>query len=276
MPLVIRFYVSTVLFFVIIIYHISRIFDYRHLAYTTSPHIYILFLKMNNYGRPLTDDELDTNIIDEYLRLPISQRTNDDFDNLLRTLQIVWTHKVYQDGLFHSQEVANRELYDLSMTLAQGLIIQDDGSKERMIKFKEKFKDQANKTISTSLLNNVEVVFTKKKLRQICMYYFDNEPMFFTPEDIIEGCPGQRHRFRYGEIIINRTDGEEVVAVREDRDTVEYVTEPMLSSVDNYILPKIGKKSSFESTQSSRRYIVDRQDVISLYNEYAIIFEQLN
>lgn len=231
---------------------------------------------MNNYGRPLTDDELDTNIIDEYLRLPISQRTNDDFDNLLRTLQIVWTHKVYQDGLLHAEEVANRELYDLSMTMAQGLIIQDEGSKATMIKFKDKFKEQANKTISTVLLNEVEVVFTKNKLRQICMYYLDNEPIFFTPEDIIEGCPGEHHLFSYGEIIVSCSDGEEVVIVREDRDTVEYVTRQMLESEDEYILPKIGKKSSFETMMSTRRFIVDRHEVHSLYNEYAIVFEQLS
>jgi hypothetical protein len=72
---------------------------------------------MDNYGRALTEEELDTNIIEEYRRLPVSRQTNEDFDNLLHVLEVVWTHKVYQDGLLHSEEVANRELYDLSMTM---------------------------------------------------------------------------------------------------------------------------------------------------------------
>ena len=231
---------------------------------------------MNNCGRLLTDEELDANIIDERIRLPISQRTNDDFDNLLRTLKIVWTHKACQDGLLHAEEVANRELYDLSMTMAQGLITQDEGSKATMIKFKDKFKEQANKPMSTVLLNEVEVVFTKNKLRQICVCYLDNEPIFFTPEDIIEGCPGEHHIFSYGEIIVSCSDGEEVVIVREDRDTVEHVTRQMLESEDEHILPKIGKKSSFETMMSTRRFIVDRHEVHSLHNEHAIVFEQLS
>ena len=232
---------------------------------------------MNNYGRALTDEELDTNIIDEYLRLPVSQRTNEDFDNLLRTLQIVWTHKVYQDGLLHSAQVENRELYDLSMSMAQGLIVIDNGSKERMIKYKDKFKEQANQIVSSVVLNNVEVMFTKKHLRQISMYYLDNEPFYFTPEDMIEGCPGQHHTFTFGEIITRSNDGDEVVVVREGIDTIEYVTQQMLSSVETYMIPKIGMKSSYQSPSiSSRRYIVGRQEVVSLYNDYMVVFEQLN
>ena len=230
---------------------------------------------MNNTGRPLTDEELDTNIIQEYLQIPIDQRTNDDFDNLLRILQIVWTHKVYQDGLLHTEEVANRELYDLSMSLAQGLIIQDNGSKETMIKYKNKFKDQANKILSTVVLNNVDVVFTKKKLRQLCMYYFGNEPFYFTPNDVIEGCPGTHYRFTFGEILTISRDGDEVVVVNEERNTVEYVTQEMLSSDDDYLLPRIGKKTSFESSLPTRRFIVDMDDVNSLYNEYQLIFGRL-
>ena len=137
----------------------------------------------NNYD---TSDDMDSNIIDDYCNLPINERTNDEFDNLIRILEIVWPHKVYQDTLLHSQEVANREPYDLSMSLAQGLISQDDGSKETMILCKDKFNSQQNSLLSTFTMNNVETIFTKRHLHQIVIYYNDRHNAYFTENEIID------------------------------------------------------------------------------------------
>ena len=231
---------------------------------------------MTSYNRGLSDEELDRNIIGEYSSMPIAERTNEDFDNLLRTLDLVWNHKIYQDGLIADEESANRELYDLSITMAQGLIEQDNGTKQTMVKYKDRFKKQADTIVSSISLDSVTVVFTRKKLRQILIYYLDKDPLFFLATKAIEGCPGHNHEFSFGEVVVNEVTSMEVVVVSETKETIEYVTKTMLLSEDKYILPQIELKSFFTSSHPSKRSIVEQRDVIELYNEYVNVFERLN
>ena len=231
---------------------------------------------MTSYNRGLSDEELDRNIIVEYSNMPIAERTNEDFDTLLRTLDLVWNHKIYQDGLIADEESANRELYDLSITMAQGLIQQDNGTKQTMIKYKDRFKKQADTIVSSILLDSMRVLFTRKKLRQILIYYLDRDPLFFVATKAIDGCPGHNHKFSFGEVVVNEVTNKEVVVVCETKDTIEYLTRTMLLSEDKYILPKIELKSFFKSSHPSKRCIVEQRDVMELYNEYVNVFEQLN
>ena len=50
----------------------------------------------------------------------------------------------------------------------------------------------------------------------------------------------------------------------------------MLNNEDNYILPKIRKKTMYVATRPTKRYIVDVEQVNNLYNEYAMVFDRLN
>ena len=219
---------------------------------------------------------MDTNIIDEYRNMPVAQRTNKDFDSLLRTLEIVWGHKVYQDGLLEEHHSSNRELYDLSMTIAQGLVGQHEGCKITLTKYKDIFKNQSDRLISCSTINTIDVLFTMKQLRQICMYYLDNGGLyFFATMTIINSSSSDEHLFTFGEIVVRVIGGEEVVLVYEDNLSIHYVNAHMLQIEERYIIPKIGIKSAFMSLQSGRRFVVNKDEVVNLYNEYARIFEQL-
>ena len=81
----------------------------------------------NDHQGSINNDVMDSNIIEEFRNIVVDKRTNEDYDSLLQTLELVWSHKVYQGRLLRNQEIANRELYDLSMSLAKGLIKQDAG-----------------------------------------------------------------------------------------------------------------------------------------------------
>ena len=219
---------------------------------------------------------MDTNIIDEYRNMPVSQRSNEEFDSLLRTLEIVWGHKLYQDGLLEEHHSSNRELYDLSMTLAQGLVGQNEGCKSTLTKYKDIFKKQSDRVISCSTINTIDVLFTMKQLRQICMYYLDNGGLYFWATMTMNNAlSSDKHVFTFGEIVARVIGGEEVVLVHEDQLSIHYVTTHMLQGDERYIIPKIGLKSAFRSQQSGRRFVVNKDEVVNLYNEYARIFEQL-
>ena len=56
---------------------------------------------------------MDVNIIDDFKAMSIKERTNEGFDNLLGTLEMVWNHKVYQDGLISNLRTHNREILGL-------------------------------------------------------------------------------------------------------------------------------------------------------------------
>ena len=126
------------------------------------------------------------------------------------------------------------------------------------------FKCQANTTLSTFELNNIMAVFTKKHLCQIMMYYLDKDKLFFVPNQVIDGSNEKKHIFTFGEIVVNSTNGNEVVVVREYETTLEYVTHLMLNTEDDYIIPKIENKKLYECATIIKRYAVDCDDVASL------------
>ena len=172
--------------------------------------------------------------------------------------------------------MANRELYDLSMTLANGLIVQEDGSKETMIRYKDVFKNQSNTTLSTFVINSTSAIFTKKHLRQIMMYYLDKDRLFFDTKDVIEGSNDTQYIFTFGEIVANCNNGKEVVVAREYVNMIEYVIQMMLDEEDDYIVPKIATKALYQITTSPRCFTVDVDNVTSLYNEYKSIFDNID
>ena len=220
-------------------------------------------------------DVMDSNIIEEYRSIPISERTKEDFDSLIRTLEIVWSHKVYQDGLIEHYQMENRELYDLSITMADGLVVQDQGSKTTLTKYKDSFKQQGDNVISTCIINQKHMVFTEKQLRQICMYYLNKESLYFIANSTIDVSSIREHMFTFGEVVVKDVLGEEVIVVNEDNDTIEYVTCDMLVVQDKYIVPKIGLKSLFKSKYPTKYFIVTKLQVDKLYNQYASIFDRL-
>ena len=218
---------------------------------------------------------MDRNIIDDLINIPVEERTDDDFDDLIRTLELVWSNKVYQDGLLEFTQSSNRELYDLTLTMAQGLINQDNGCKATMIKYKERYKQQADKVLSAFSLNNMDILFTEKQLRQVCMYYLGEEPIYFTKAMFIDDSPSDIHRFTFGEIVETVSEGEEVIVVNETKRTIEYITLKMVCDEEKYIIPKIGLKNKYKSKESDECYAFTEPQVNNVYEQYASIFKTL-
>ena len=219
---------------------------------------------------------MDSNIIEDFRNVPVDERTNDVFDSLLRTLEIVWGNKVYQEGLLQHLQACNRELYDLSMTMAQGLVSQDNGSKVKMIKFKNEFKRQCDEVISCNVINKKDVLLTRKHLRQICMYYLDKESIFFSKTTSIQGCLiDLNYMFSFGEVVVPVSGGDEVVVVNEEDMSIHYVTYDMLKNEDGYILPIIAVKTSYMSLPSGVCIIVNKDIVDIMHNEYTLIFDTI-
>ena len=218
---------------------------------------------------------MDRNIIDDFINIPPDERTDDDFNNLIRTLELVWSNKVFQDGVLEYTQSSNRELYDLSLTMAQGLVNQDNGSKATMIKFKDRYKQQSDKVLSAFSFNNTDILFTEKQLRQVCMYYLGKEPIYFTKSMLIDDSPNDVHRFTFGEIVETVIDGDEVIVVNETNRTIEYITLNMVCNEEKYIIPKIGLKIKYKSQESDERYAVTEPQVNNIYDQYAAIFKTL-
>lgn len=218
---------------------------------------------------------MDSNIIQDYQNIPVPNRTNDDFDTLLRTLEIVWGHKVYQDGLLEESQLANRELYDLSISMAEGLVLQDEGSKTTMIKYKDRFKQQRDSVISSLKVNQNDIVFRQNQLRQILMYYLDKDSIYFTADTVIENTFNDKHIFTFGEVISTYDDDVEVIVVNEGSKTIEFITYEMIGKEDKYIIPKLGLKTLFQSKVEEKKFVVTKHQVDSLYSQYATIFERL-
>ena len=49
----------------------------------------------------------------------------------------------------------------------------------------------------------------------------------------------------------------------------------MLHNNERYIFPQVAMKTGFMSLQSGKRFIVNKDEVMNLYNDYARIIERL-
>ena len=106
------------------------------------------------------------------------------------------------------------------------------------------------------------------------MYYLDNDNIYFHNNDVINGSNETHHKFQFHKIAVLDKNNEEITILKKDETTVEYVTKDMLNDEDEYIIPK-GEMKRYVSTLSQKRYIVDRDNVIVLYNKYNSIFKRL-
>lgn len=225
----------------------------------------------------MSNDNMDVNIIDEFKSMAIEDRTKEGFDDLLGTLEMVWNHKVYQDGLISSLRTYNREILDLSMTLARGLITQDEGSRDTLTKFKRAFENQQDQMLSIIVMNNTSIVFTKRQLRQLCLYYMRNGVIYFDKTMTVnDNDMNENYLFTFGEIVVNTLTNEDVVIVYEDAVHLHYVSMKMLQNEEQYILPRIVCKSDLVASPSGIQLVVTKEVVIDMVNEYAAIYATLN